>query len=154
MGFLSVLLMAGTIMLVGMLPSAPDRTAQEAYDMILGMTPRIVLASLIAYLIGEFANSYLLAKIKIRTKGKLLRVRTIGSTIIGELLDTGIFVLIAFRGIFPPALLLTLIISNYIFKVGLEVLLTPLTYRVVKKVKKVEQEDHYDYHTDFSIFKL
>jgi queuosine precursor transporter len=112
------------------------------------------MASLIAYFAGEFSNSYILAKIKIRMKGKKLRVRTIGSTIIGEFLDTILFVTIAFYGVFDNQLLWTILISNYIFKVGVEVLFTPLTYLIVHKLKKVEHEDYYDYKTDFNPFKI
>jgi uncharacterized integral membrane protein (TIGR00697 family) len=153
-GFLAIILMALTIMLVGALPAAPEWEYQEAYMVILGLTPRIVLASLVAYLVGEFSNSYLLAKIKIWTKGKFLWMRTLGSTVIGEALDTVLFVGIAFYGVLPMELLITLVISNYLFKLGLEVVLTPLTYWIIGKVKKAEQEDFYDYHTDFNPLKI
>ena len=112
------------------------------------------MASLIAFLAGEFSNSYILAKIKIRMKGKKLRIRTIGSTLVGEWLDTIIFVTIAFYGVFPSEVLRAIIISNYIFKVGIEVLFTPLTYLVTNKLKKAENEDYYDYKTDFNPMEL
>ena len=152
LGFFSALMMSLIFIIVGKLPSAPGWNNQVAYDVILGLTPRIVLASLIAYTVGEFSNSYVLAKMKIWTKGKWLWTRTIGSTIIGELLDSVLFILIAFYGILPSSLLLTLIISNYIFKTGVEVLFTPLTYKVINFLKKKENEDYYDVDTNFSPF--
>ena len=120
---------------------------------ILGQTPRIVFASLIAYFAGEFSNSYSLAKMKIFTQGRWLWTRTIGSTILGEFVDTVLFVLIAFYGVLPSSLLLSVAISNYIFKVGIEVLATPLTYTCVSFLKKHEKEDVYDYHTNFNPFR-
>ena len=154
MGFGAALLMSLTIIIVGWLPAAHGRTGQAAYQEILGLTPRIVIASLIAYSVGEFSNSYVLAKIKIWMQGKKLRVRTIGSTIVGELFDTLIFVLIAFWGVIDTPLLITLLVSNYIFKVGVEVLFTPVTYRVVAQLKRREQEDYYDIDTNFNPFIL
>ena len=116
------------------------------------MTPRIVLASLVAYFFGEFSNSFILAKMKILTNGKWLWTRTIGSTLVGELVDSTLFILIAFAGILPNSLLLTLIISNYIFKTGIEILFTPATYKVVKFLKTKEGEDYYDRDTNFNPF--
>jgi len=153
-GFFAALLMSAVFMLVGKLPAATDWVNQDAYDKILGLTPRIVIASLIAYFAGEFSNSYTLAKMKIFTKGKHLWSRTIGSTVLGEGIDTVLFVLIAFAGVLPASLLLTIIISNYIFKVGLETLATPITYYVVNKLKKKEGVDVYDEKTNFNPFSL
>jgi hypothetical protein len=154
LGFFMALLMSLVFMIVGKLPSAVGWDNQNAYDLILGVTPRIVIASLIAYTIGSFSNSFVLAKIKILTKGKMLWDRTIGSTVIGELLDSVIFIVIAFYGILPNPLLLTLIISNYLFKTAIEVLFTPITYKVVKFLKKKESEDYYDTNTNFNPFKV
>lgn len=154
LGFFMALLMAVIFMVVGALPSAPGWENQGAYDLILGLTPRIVLASLLAYSAGEFSNSYILAKMKIWTKGKMLWTRTIGSTIVGELIDSLIFIIIAFGGILPGSLIITLIISNYLFKTGIEILFTPITYRVVKFLKKSEVEDYYDTKTNFNPFNL
>ena len=154
MGFGAALLMAVTIMVVAWLPSSSGRTGQAAYQQILWLTPRIVAASLIAYSVGEFSNSYLLAKIKIWMQGKKLRVRTIGSTVVGEFFDTTIFVLIAFWGVFDNSLLISILVSNYIFKVGVEVLFTPITYRVVARLKRAEKEDYYDTETNFNPFIL
>lgn len=152
LGFFMALLMALIFIIVGILPSAPDWGNQSAYDLILGLTPRIVIASLVAYSFGEFSNSFILAKMKIWTKGKMLWTRTIGSTLVGELIDSAIFIIIAFWGVLPNSLLLTLIISNYIFKTAIEILFTPATYKIVKFLKKEESEDYYDIDTNFNPF--
>lgn len=153
-GFIAAALMAVCYSVVGMLPAAAEWGFQDSYMNILGIVPRIVLASLIAYFAGEFSNSYILAKMKIWTKGKALWTRTIGSTIIGEGIDTTLFCLIAFLGILPIGLLITVIISNYVFKTLIEICFTPLTYVIVGYLKKKEQEDYYDYDTDFNPFIL
>ena len=150
----AALLMSGIIIIVGLLPSAADRPYQESYQNILWLTPRIVLASLIAYFAWEFSNSYILAKIKIWMKWKKLWVRTIWSTIIWELFDTSIFVFIAFVWIFDINLLRIIFVSNYIFKVWVEIVFTPLTYLITNKLKKSEWEDYYDYKTNFNPFKV
>ncbi len=152
LGFASALLMSIVIMIVGALPAAPDWHNQNAYDTILGLTPRIVVASLIAYFCGEFSNSLILAKMKIATKGRWLWLRTISSTMVGEFLDSILFIIIAFAGIFPNSLILTLIISNYIFKTAVEVLFTPMTYKIVGYLKKKEDFDYYDDKTNFNPF--
>jgi queuosine precursor transporter len=154
LGFISIFVMAAVFTVVGALPAAQDWKNQDAYDKILGLTPRIVIASLVAFLAGEFSNSFVLAKLKIATKGKLLWVRTIGSTVVGELIDSAIFILIAFWGVLPSELLATLIISNYFFKTGIEVIFTPLTYKIVNFLKKEERVNHFDYKTDFNPFKI
>lgn len=153
-GFAAALLMSVVFIIVGQLPAASDWVNQDAYDKILGLTPRIVLASLIAYLFGEFSNSIIMAKMKVATKGRWLWTRTISSTVVGEGLDTVIFVLIAFTGILPGSLILTIILSNYIFKVGFEVILTPATYFAVKRLKNEEGVDVYDSDTKFNPFSL
>ena len=152
LGFFMALLMSLVFIIVGKLPAASGWNNQSAYDLILGLTPRIVVASLIAYACGEFSNSFILAKMKIWTKGKWLWTRTIGSTIVGEFVDSILFILIAFWGILPNSLLLILIISNYIFKTSIEVLFTPITYKVVNFLKKKENEDYYDTDTNFNPF--
>lgn len=152
LGFFMALLMSMVFIIVGKLPSASGWNNQAAYDAILGLTPRIVCASLIAYFFGEFSNSFILAKMKILTKGKWLWTRTIGSTLVGELVDSILFILIAFSGILPNSLLLTLIISNYIFKTAVEILFTPITYKIVKFLKKREGGDYYDTNTNFNPF--
>jgi len=128
---------------------------QDAYDAILGGISGLIVASLAAYFLGEFSNSYVLAKMKVWTGGRWLWMRTIGSTLVGQLIDTTIFMVIATAlGVFPSELMLTLIATNYILKVGFEALLTPLTYRMVTLLKAAEREDYYDRQTDFNPFKL
>ena len=151
-GFGSALLMSTVFMIVGAIPAAAGWNNQAAYDAILGMTPRIVLASLIAFWSGEFTNSYTLAKMKIWTRGRHLWMRTVGSTIVGEFVDTALFVTVAFWGILPTATLVSVIISNYIFKTGVEAIFTPVTYRIVAWLKQEESEDYYDHDTDFNPF--
>jgi len=136
--------------IVGALKPAPGWENQEAFISILGQTPRIVIASLIAYFSGEYTNSVTLAVLKVKTEGKHLWIRTISSTIVGEFVDTFLFILIAFSFVLPFDLLKNVIISNYIFKVGVEVLFTPITYFIVGKLKKIENIDYYDRDTIFS----
>jgi len=152
--FLSCLGLSGVLWIVGLLPPAADWPHQEAYRSILMTTPRIALASLIAFSAGEFSNSYILAKMKIWTRGRFLCTRTIGSTIVGEGVDTALFCLIAFAGSISGKLLGAVIISNYIFKVGIEILATPATYRMVGFLKKHEELDTYDTQTNFNPFSL
>lgn len=144
LGVFANILMALTFTVVGLLPSASDWPNQNAYMAIFGLTPRIVLASITAYFMGGYSNSVILSKMKIITKGRWLWTRTIGSTVVGELVDSLIFVLIAFLGVLPSELIIPLIISNYLFKTGVEVLFTPITYKVVNFLKKAENENHYD----------
>ena len=153
LGFFSALMMSAVFYIVGQLPPAPEWGNQEAYNAILGATPRIVLASLIAYTCGSFSNSMILARMKVWTKGKYLWARTIGSTVVGELVDSTLFILVAFLGVLPPALLVTLIVSNYIFKTLVEVAFTPLTYKVVRFLKREEGEDVYDIDINFNPLK-
>lgn len=137
-GFGASALASIIFIIVGLLPSAPDWHNQDAYTAILGLTPRIVAASLIAYLFGQFTNAIILAKMKHLTRGKHLWMRTIGSTLAGQALDSILFVLVAFFGIFSIPTLISLIVSNYIFKVGVEIMFTPLTYRAVAFLNKHE----------------
>lgn len=138
------------------LPSAPtmDAERQKAIELIFGSTPRIVVASLTAFWIGEFVNSFVLAKIKLWMSGKLLFIRTISSTIFGEIADSLVFYPIAFYGIWSNEQLISVMIGNYFIKVLWEVLATPLTYLVVGFLKKAEHEDYYDRDTDFNPFSL
>jgi uncharacterized integral membrane protein (TIGR00697 family) len=153
-GFACAGLMAGVFALVGALSPAPGWENQRAYEAILGTTPRIVAGSLIAYFAGEFSNSYTLAKMKIWTQGRWLWTRTIGSTLVGEGVDTLLFVTIAFAGTLPWSLFWSIIVSNYVFKVGLEAAMTPVTYQVTGFLKRTEQEDVYDVDTDFNPFNV
>jgi len=152
LGFASALLMSLVFILVGKMPSARGWENQEAYEKILGLTPRIVLASLAAYFSGEFSNSFVLAKMKILTRGRHLWMRTIGSTLVGELVDTLLFVMIAFGGTLSARLLWAVVVSNYVFKTAVEVFFTPLTYWIVRVLKRAEGADYYDLHTNFSPF--
>jgi len=152
LGFGATLLMSLILIIVGILPSAAGWDNQSAYDKILGLAPRLVVASLIAYLVGEFSNSFILAKLKIMTNGRWLWLRTIGSTLAGELFDSVIFVVLAFGGLLAWPLILSIIISNYIFKTAVEIFFTPLTYRIVRFLKKREGEDYYDRQTNFNPF--
>ncbi|HEX7344756.1 MAG TPA: queuosine precursor transporter [bacterium] len=152
--FLCCLGLSGVLWIVGLLPPAADWPYQQAYRNILMTTPRIALASLIAFSAGEFSNSYIMAKMKIWTQGRFLWTRTIGSTIVGEGVDTALFCIIAFVGSISGSLLGAVILSNYIFKVGVEVLATPATYRIVGFLKKREELDTYDTQTRFNPFSL
>jgi hypothetical protein len=130
---------------------------QAAYLAILGgmSSGGIVLASLLGYWSGAFTNAFTLAKMKIRTRGRWLWMRTISSTLVGELVDTLVFVLVAsLFGIFPWSLFLTLLLTNYLFKCGVEIIMTPFTYLAVNRLKRIEQEDYYDRDTRFSPFEI
>ena len=141
-----------------MVPSSgcADRCAQieQAYQAILGFTPRLLAASFIAYLIGEFLNSFVLAKLKVRTAGRFLWLRTISSTLVGQGADSAVFLTVAFIGVVPSGSLGQLILSQWLFKVTYEVIATPFTYLIVNALKKAEQEDYYDRETDFSPITL
>jgi queuosine precursor transporter len=138
------------------LPSAAtmDAEKQRAIEMIFGQVPRIVIASLTAFWLGEFVNSFVLAKIKLLMKGKFLFIRTIASTIFGEIADSLIFYPVAFYGIWSNEQLISVMIGNYFIKVLWEVLATPFTYVIVSFLKKAESEDFYDKDTDFNPFSL
>jgi uncharacterized integral membrane protein (TIGR00697 family) len=138
------------------LPPAPFWKHQAAYEVAFGSTWRIVAASMIAYFCGEFVNSYVLAKMKIRTAGKWLWTRTIGSTLVGEAVDSALFYPLAFYGggIIPDDKLPLVMLAQFIAKVSVEVIFTPVTYKVVGWLKRAEREDYYDRDTDFSPFTL
>lgn len=136
------------------LPPAQGWPHQGAYEAVFGGTWRIVAASLAAYFVGEFANSYVLAKMKIFTRGKHLWTRTVGSTIAGEAVDSAIFYPLAFLGLWPTSLVIQVMLTNYALKVGWEVVMTPVTYKIVGFLKRKENEDYYDYDTNFSPFSL
>jgi uncharacterized integral membrane protein (TIGR00697 family) len=135
-------------------PPAEGWPNQAAYETVFGSTPRIVFASLVAYFAGEFCNSYVLAKMKIWTEGRMLWSRTIGSTIAGELVDSLIFYPLAFLGTWETSLVLTVLVSNYLLKVGWEVVMTPFTYKIVNFLKRVEHEDFFDRDTNFTPFSI
>ena len=135
-------------------PPAPSWPHQAAYETVFGATWRIVLASLLAFWAGEFCNSYVLAKMKVWSSGRHLYQRTIGSTIAGEAMDSLIFYPVAFMGLWTNEQLLTVMATNYCIKVAWEALATPITYRVVAWLKRVEHEDYFDRDTDFNPFTL
>jgi uncharacterized integral membrane protein (TIGR00697 family) len=139
------------------LPPVPDdfnRAYQAHMEGVFGNTWRIVAGSMIAFWCGSFANSYVMAKMKIRSAGRWLWMRTIGSTLVGEAIDSGLFYVIAFYGIWPDAQVATIALAQYLLKTSWEIVMTPLTYRVVAFLKRAEQEDWYDRNTDFSPFHI
>lgn len=153
-GFAALLFASFMSWFIVAIPPAPGWELQEAYATVLSQTPRIAMASFIAYWSGEFTNSFVLAKMKIWTNGKHLWMRTIGSTIAGEGVDSIIFYPVAFWGIWPDELVIQVMITNYFLKTVWEVILTPFTYKVVAFLKKAEHEDYYDRDTNFSPFKV
>ena len=159
-GFLCLGLSAVVFWIVRLLPGEATwqhYAGQNAYNAILGgmSSGGIVMASLLAYWTGEFSNSFTLAKMKILTRGRWLWTRTIGSTLLGELIDSFIFVLIAsLFSVFPWSLFVTLVLTNYIFKCSIEALMTPITYLVVNGLKRRENEDYYDRGTNFTPFQI
>ncbi|MCM0606136.1 MAG: queuosine precursor transporter [Xanthomonadaceae bacterium] len=153
-GFAGITFMAFMSFVVVSLPPAQGYTNQAAMEAMFGQAPRIVAASLIAYFCGELVNSYVLAKLKIKTAGKYLWLRTIGSTVVGEAADSIIFYPVAFLGTWETSLVIQVMISNYTLKVLWEVVMTPFTYRVVTFLKRAENEDYYDRDTNFTPFSL
>ena len=153
-GFACNLIAVLAIYIGGLLPAAGFWPNQSAYDMILGFTPRLLIASFVAYLIGEFLNSIVLAKLKVRTSGKYLWVRTIGSTLIGELADSAVFITAAFAGVWPGDQILTGVVTQWLLKSGYEVIATPLTYVAVGFLKRAENVDAFDRETNFTPFKF
>ncbi len=160
-GFFCNLVAVIAIWLGGLLPAAPfwsagnfstPQSAQQAYQAILGFTPRLLAASFAAYLIGEFLNSFVLAKLKIKTAGRFLWIRTISSTMVGEGADSAVFITLAFAGIIPTGGLIQAILSQWFIKTAYETLATPLTYLVVNALKKAESEDYFDRDTNFNPF--
>lgn len=153
-GFAALALTIATLAVVQYLPPAADWPNQASYEAVLGFIPRIVGASMVAYLVGEFLNSFVLAKMKLRSKGKDLWQRLIGSTFVGQAADTVIFTLLAFTGTLPVSALINIMLTVYVIKLALEVILLPLTYRIVTVLKRLERTDAFDKKTDFSPFNL
>ena len=152
LGFICNLIFVIFVWVAQVLPPAPFWQGQEAYENILGYTPRLLVASFFGYLAGEFANSFVLAKMKIKTRGRWLWSRTIGSTIIGQGLDTAIFITLAFAG--TPLFAPIMILYHWLAKTVIEALATPLTYIIVNLLKKKEAMDYYDYETNFNPFHI
>lgn len=153
-GFACNLIAVVAIVLGGLLPAAGFWPDQTAYGAILGFTPRLLMASFAAYLVGEFLNSLVLAKLKVATNGRYLWLRTISSTLVGELADSAVFITVAFSGVWPGDQLLIGIITQWAIKVFYEIAATPLTYVVVGYLKRAEGVDVYDRGTDFTPFKF
>ena len=155
-GFCALIFATTLSTVVLLLPPDPSWPNQQAWETVFGGTPRVVLASMFGFFGGELANSFVLAKMKILTAGRFLWMRTIGSTIAGELVDSLIFYPIAFLGTkgWPIEKVLQVLFTNYALKVTWEALATPITYKVVNYLKRVENEDYYDYDTDFTPFSL
>jgi queuosine precursor transporter len=154
LGFACNALTVAAVWVGAELPAAPFWTGQGAYEEILGQTPRILLASFVAYLVGEFANAFVLAKLKILTRGRWLWTRTVGSTLVGQGFDTVIFVTLAFAGTVPTGALGAIIVAQWAVKVVYEAAATPLTYAAVGYLKASERVDVYDYGTDFNPIRL
>ena len=153
-GFAAVAAASLLYTMVGWMPPAAEWDGQDAYMRILGQVPRFAVAGLIAFWAGEFCNSFVLARLKILTGGRWLWTRTLGSTVVGQAVDTTIFVLIGFWGALSPGGLVDLILFGFLFKVTYETLATPITYAIVNGLKRAEGEDYFDIGTDFNPFKL
>lgn len=154
LGFLCNLLTVVAIWIAQILPSASFWQGQTAYEQILGYSPRLLVASFAAYLVGEFANSIVLAKMKIATHGRWLWTRTIGSTLVGEGLDSLVFITIAFFGTIPQSMMYSTIITQWLMKSVYEIIVTPITYIVVNFLKRVEGIDFFDNDTKFNPFRV
>lgn len=154
LGFLCNLVVVAAIWIAKILPPAPVFEAQQAFERILGSTPRFLLASFLAYLAGEFTNSVVLSKMKIWTRGRWLWTRTIGSTLVGQGVDTVVVLVIAFAGVLPIGVLGIMILSHWLTKVVYEIIATPFTYLVVGYLKRKEGMDVYDYQVDFNPLKI
>jgi len=154
LGFACNALMVAALWAGRELPAAPFWKGQEAYETMFGQTPRLLLASFLAYLVGEFANAFVLAKLKVATQGRWLWTRTIGSTVVGQALDSAVFVTLAFAGVVPAGALTRLVAAQWIVKVIYEAAATPLTYAAVAWLKSREGVDVYDRHTDFNPVRL
>ncbi len=154
LGFFGTALLYLIAAIVIALPSAPGWANQQAFTTVFGFIPRILIASLIAFWAGEFANSYTMARLKLVTNGRMLWTRTIGSTVIGQAVDTVLVIALTFGGIYPVHTLLNIIATGYALKVGYEVLATPITYLVVNWLKRAEHSDAFDRHQSFNPFSF
>jgi uncharacterized integral membrane protein (TIGR00697 family) len=154
MGFAALIFMAVMSTVVVGLPPADTWHGQSAYETVFAVTPRIVIASIVAFWAGELANAYVMARMKVWTEGKRLWTRTIGSTVVGQGVDSLLFYPIAFLGIWEIETVFTILVTNYMLKVVWEAMLTPVTYRVVAALKRAEGVDVYDTDTDFTPFSL
>lgn len=154
LGFACNALMVVAIWIGGEIPPASFWRGQPAYQEVLGQSPRILAASFAAYLVGEFANAFVLAKLKVATGGRWLWLRTIGSTVVGQALDSAVFIALAFAGTVPAGVLPAIVAGQWSVKVVYEAAATPLTYAVVRWLKSREGLDTFDYRTDFNPIRL
>lgn len=154
MGFAAMVFASAMAAIVVALPPAAQWPHQAAYETVFGAAWRVAAASLLGFWAGELCNSYVLARLKVATAGKHLWLRTIGSTLIGEGVDTLIFFPVALYGILPDGLLASIMLTNYMLKCGWEILATPLTYVIVARLKRLEAEDYYDRDTNFNPFRV
>lgn len=154
LGFFAMALLAAMGQMAVALPPAPEWHGQDAYATVFGLVPRFAMASLVAYWAGEFTNSYTLAKLKLLTGGRWLWTRTVGSTVTGQAVDTAVVILVAFAGTQPAPMILRMVLSSYLIKVAVEVVATPLTYFVVRRLKHAEGADAFDRRTNFNPFSL
>jgi uncharacterized integral membrane protein (TIGR00697 family) len=154
LGFFGTALLYAVSAIVIALPSDPEFKHQQAFVTVFGILPRILIASLAAFWAGEFANSYTMAKLKLITKGRWLWTRTVGSTVVGQAVDTTLVIVITFAGTFTPGKLFQIIWQGYLLKVAYEVLATPVTYLVVNWLKRAEHVDTFDTHTNFNPFAV
>lgn len=154
LGFFGTALLYGVASIVIALPADPEWRNQQAFLTVFGFLPRILIASLIAYWAGEFANSYTMARLKLLTRGRWLWTRTVGSTLVGQAVDTVLVITLTFGGKFSAHTMVEIIVTGYLLKVGYEVLATPLTYLVVGALKRAEKADAFDAHTNFNPFRF
>jgi len=154
LGFFGTALLYAVSAIVIALPADPDWHNQAAFITVFGILPRVLISSLIAFWAGEFANSFTMAKLKLLTKGRWLWTRTVGSTVVGQLVDTTLVITILFAGTFPVHKLVVIIVEGYLLKVAYEVLATPLTYLVIHMLKRAEGVDTFDTHTNFNPFRF
>jgi queuosine precursor transporter len=153
-GFFATALLYAIATIVIKLPADPEFHNQAAFVTVFGILPRLLVASLIAFWAGEFANSYTMARLKLLTKGRMLWTRTVGSTVVGQAVDTTLVIVITFAGMFSAHKLFQIIWQGYLLKVAYEVLATPLTYLVVNWLKRAEHVDTFDTHTNFNPFRF
>jgi hypothetical protein len=154
LGFFGTALMYGVGALVIAMPADPAFHNQQAFVTVFGILPRLLAASLLAFWAGEFANSYTMARLKLLTRGRWLWTRTVGSTVVGQAVDTTLVIVLTFAGTYPAATLAKIILTSYLLKVAYEVLATPLTYLVVNFLKRAEHSDAFDAHTNFNPFRF
>ena len=152
-GFFATGLLYAVSAVVIALPADPGFKNQAAFVAVFGILPRILIASLLAFWAGEFANSYTMARLKLLTRGRWLWTRTVGSTIVGQAVDTTLVILITFAGLYSAQVLVKIILTGYLLKVAYEVLATPITYGVIRWLKRAEGIDAFDRHTDFNPFR-